>query len=98
MRPLLNGGTLGGRAVEVQAIKLTWNDLLIQDADPDELAACLAPWSFMLQGDVAPIFLNRFGSWFLRRRDGSVQLLEVLEGTVHGVATTDEQFTALVNS
>jgi hypothetical protein len=49
----------------MNAIKLTWDDLLIRNADPAELTACLAPWSFVVQGEVAPIFLNRVGSWFL---------------------------------
>jgi hypothetical protein len=51
-----------------------------------------------LQGEVAPVFLNRFGSWFLKRRDGSVHLLEVLEGTVHHVADSFDKFSSLVNA
>ena len=78
--------------------KLTWDDLLIQSADPTELAECLEPWSFLVQGEVAPIFLNRFGSWFLRRRDGTIAMLDVLDGSVEQVATNFDEFSALVNT
>ena len=78
-------------------LKLTWNDLLIQDADPEELAESLEPWSFLIRGEVAPIFLNRFGSWFLRRRDGTIDMLDVLDGSVDQVAADSDEFAALVN-
>lgn len=80
------------------ATKLAWADLMIQDADPSELSACLAPWGFLLRGQVAPVFLNRFGSWFLRRPDDSVDMLDVLDGTVTRLAPTFTDFASLVNS
>lgn len=78
-------------------MKLTWNDLLIQDLDEQEVSALLSPWSFMLQGRVAPIFLNKFGSWFLRRPSGQVDVLDVLAGGVEEVADSYESFVGCVN-
>jgi len=78
--------------------KLTWTDLLIEAADPNELSDCLAPWGFVVTGQVAPIFLNRFGSWFLRRPDGSVDVLDVLEGTVNPLAPSYDVFATCVNN
>jgi hypothetical protein len=72
--------------------------LLIQGAAPDLIAECLKPWSFLRQGPVAPIFLNRFGSWFLRRPDDTVEMLDVLDGSTRTVAPTYEELTQNVNS
>ena len=82
----------------MQVTKLTWADLLIQEAEPTELSACLAAWAFLLSGQVSPIFLNRFGSWFLRRPDDSVDMLDVLGGAVTRVAPTFEAFSSRVNT
>ncbi len=79
-------------------MKLTWEDLLIQDLDEQEVDALLSPWSFMLQGQVAPIFLNKFGSWFLRRQNGRVDVLDVLAGAVDEVADSYESFVKCVNT
>ncbi len=79
-------------------LQLTWAELLIQDVPPDAMMAELAAWSFLLQGSVAPIFLNRFGSWFLRRRDDSVDLLDVLGGSVTRIAESYPSFVQAVST
>jgi hypothetical protein len=79
-------------------IKLTWDDLLIQDADPEEISASLAPWSFLIRAQVRPIFLNRFGSWFLQRRDESVDMLDVFDGSIEQVAESAAELGRLVNT
>jgi hypothetical protein len=78
-------------------LKLTWSDLIIEDLPSDELAALLAPWSFVLEGRVAPIFLNKFGSWFFHRPSGCIDLLDVLTANVETVAPSHEAFVARVN-
>jgi hypothetical protein len=80
------------------ALKLTWDDLLIQNVEDDVLQRTLRPWSFALQGECGLVFLNRFGSWFLRRRDGSVDLLDVFDGSVRQVCAPDERFEQHVNT
>lgn len=79
-------------------VQLTWTELLIQDVAQEAMMAELTAWSFLLQGSVAPIFLNRFGSWFLRRRDDSVDLLDVLGGSVTRIAETHASFVQAVNT
>lgn len=81
-----------------ETTKVTWDDLLIQDLPADELTELLLPWSFILQGSVAPIFLNKFGSWFLRRPTGDVAVLDVLVGEVRAVADSYEMFVQRINS
>ena len=44
---------------------LTWDDLLIQNLKPAETRAWLANWSGWFEGEVKPIFMSKFGDWFL---------------------------------
>jgi hypothetical protein len=77
--------------------KLTWDDLLIQSISPETAATCLAMWSPLVQGRVAPVFMSKFGDWFLRRPDGSTAELSVIEGTFNTIARTPEEFSGCVN-
>lgn len=69
-------------------------DLVIEDRTPDEYAAWLEPWKGHLEGRLSPILLNRFGCWFLKRRDGSVELFDVFFGHLEPVAASPEAFHA----
>jgi hypothetical protein len=80
------------------ALKLTWDDLLIQNITPQEAERWLQEWRFMLAGRVAPVCMSRFGSWFLRRPDGSTDELSAIEGTVSKVAGSAEEFVAHINT
>lgn len=42
--------------------------------------------------------MSKFGDWFLRHPDGSTSELSVIEGTYSRIASTPDEFTALVNS
>ena len=78
--------------------KLTWDDLLIQGLPESDARAWLGYWSGMVGGRVAPIFMSKFGDWFLRRPDGGADELSVIEGTYSSIASTPEEFASLVNS
>jgi hypothetical protein len=80
-----------------QMSRLTWADLLIQDLNPEESHYWLEPWSWLVSGPLAPEFLNKFGSWFFRRPEGHVEMLDVLNGTVEKVADSYDEFMGLVN-
>lgn len=80
------------------SVQLTWNDLLIEDFTPEQADQWLSEWSWLVKGEVAPLFLSKFGDWFLRRPNGSTQLLDVLEGGLSTIAATPEEFQAQVNS
>ncbi len=56
-------------------IKLTWDDLIVDNFTPDEAAAWLGDWDWLGIGRMAPIFLSRFGNWFFHRPDGSIHML-----------------------
>jgi hypothetical protein len=79
------------------AIKLTWDDLLIQHFPPDQVRQWLDQWTWLVTGDVRPIAMSKFGSWFLERRDGCVAKLDVLEGTMTTIAKSVDEFRAQVN-
>jgi|GEM_PF-4388885 len=49
-------------------------------------------------GRASPVFMSKFGDWFLRLPDGGTHELSVLEGTHTAIAATPEEFSALVNS
>jgi len=79
-------------------IKLTWDDLIIQNIAIEDARTWLGFWSGWTTGRVAPVFMSKFGDWFLRRSDGSTDALSVIEGTYSTVAATPEEFLALANT
>jgi hypothetical protein len=79
-------------------VKLTWDDLLIQNIAPAEAVRCLGMWGNLVDRRVAPVFMSKFGDWFLRRPDGSTAELSVIEGTFETVAQTPQEFSTLVNT
>jgi hypothetical protein len=80
------------------ASKLTWDDLLIRRIPESDARTWLGYWSSMVGGRVAPVFMSKFGDWFLRRLDGGTDELSVIEGTYLSVASTSEEFASLVNT
>ena len=78
--------------------KLTWDDLLIQGLPETEAHRWLGYWTGMVRGRVTPVFMSKFGDWFLRRPDGGTDELSVIEGTYTGIASTPEEFASLVNT
>jgi hypothetical protein len=76
---------------------LTWTDLLIEDIGPDDFQRWMANWDGMIEGRVAPAFMNKFGSWFLRRPEGHVEMLDVFTGALERMADSYEDFIAEVN-
>lgn len=79
-------------------MQLSWNDLIIENIDPALAKRCLDEWQFILSGDCAPIFISKFGDWFLQRKDGSIDELSVIEGEVTPVARNFDEFRMLMNS
>jgi hypothetical protein len=80
------------------AQKLTWDDLLIQNISQQEAQLWLGYWSGWIKDRVVPVFMSKFGDWFLRRQDGSTVEFSVIEGTYSVIASTPEEFSALVNN
>ena len=78
-------------------IKLTWEDLIIEDFSNEEVSIWLSEWDSVLSGQLAPLFLSKFGDWFIRRPDDSTQMLDVIEGGLTEIAKTPEEFQNLLN-
>jgi hypothetical protein len=78
-------------------VKLTWQDLLIEDVTEDQFEHWIDPWRGTLSGRAAVAFLNKFGVWFLRRPDGPVDMLDVFSGDVERVADSYDALVASVN-
>lgn len=79
-------------------IQLGWNDLLIQDFQRLDWSRWLGEWSGVVSGRVAPVYMSKFGDWFLRHPDGSTSELSTIEGTYAKIASTPDEFMASVNS
>jgi hypothetical protein len=79
-------------------LKLTWDDLLIQKLSESDARNWLGYWSSRITGRVAPVFMSKFGDWFLRRPDGGTDEFSVVEGKYSSVASTPEEFSSLVNT
>ena len=60
------------------SLKLTWDDLLIQNLAEVDARTWLGYWSPWVTGRVAPVFMSKFGDWFLRRPDGGTDELSVI--------------------
>lgn len=77
--------------------QLDWADLIIDDLTPDQSHDWLCPWFNVIEGRVAPAFMTKFGSWFLRRPEGHVEFLDVLSGTVTRANATYDAFVQELN-
>jgi len=77
--------------------RLTWDDLLVQEMTADQFRDWMSPWFGVISGRMAPAFMSKFGSWFLRRPGGHVEMLDVLTGQVERVADSYEVFMREVN-
>jgi hypothetical protein len=77
---------------------LTWDDLLIKNFKAADAREWLTNWSGWIEGEVKPVFLSKFGDWFLRLADGSTAKLSVLEGMYDLVASTPEEFTEIAKA
>jgi hypothetical protein len=76
---------------------LTWADLLIDDISPEDFHQWIGEWSGFVGGRTAPAFMSKFGTWFLRRPEGYVEMLDVFTGSVERIADNYEAFVAEVN-
>ncbi|WP_406694726.1 hypothetical protein V5E97_27105 [Singulisphaera sp. Ch08] len=79
------------------SLKPTWADLIIEGFDPEDTTWCLSRWTWLVSGPVSPVFLSKFGDWFLRRPDGTVQRLDILEGTLTTVASSPDALQVHLN-
>ena len=79
-------------------IQLGWDDLLIKDLRMENCQKWLGHWSGVVSGQIAPVYMSKFGDWFLRHPDGSTSELSVIEGTYSKIASTPDEFMSLVNS
>jgi len=79
------------------AIKLTWDDLLIE---PPELEsdALAHGWAWLVQGEFRAIAASKFGDWFLERSSGMIQMLDAIQGSLEQVASSYSEFQALINT
>jgi len=77
--------------------RLTWDDLLIEgsELEPDILAH---GWSWLVKGRFRAIAASKFGDWFLERPDGTVEMLDAIEGTLEQVASSYAEFQQLINT
>jgi hypothetical protein len=78
-------------------VRLTWADLLIEEIATDDFRRWMSVWEGIISGPVAPALMNKFGTWFLRRPEGHVEMLDVLTGSVERIAESYEAFVADVN-
>ena len=76
---------------------LTWDDLFV-DVTQLDFRALLEEWPGSIMGEVRPIGASVFGDLFFERRSGEVIKLDVLEGEVHPVANSIQEFSEFMNT
>src|SRR5437870_11104156 len=77
---------------------LSWSDLIIEPIAPEDARVWLGNWTPWVKGCVAPLFMSKFGDWFLRGTDGGTDELSVIEGTYKKVASSPDEFDTVVSS
>ena len=76
---------------------LSWSDLFIEDPSVD-FGRIFSCWPQHELGRVRPIGLSAFGDCYFEREDGSVLVLDPLEGAIRQVAPSVAEFQQLMNS
>jgi hypothetical protein len=79
------------------AIKLTWDDLLIEDPTLD-FQRLLADWKWLLQGQYRVVAGTKFGDWFIERPNGAVEILDATDGSLRQLAESTAAFRASINT
>ena len=77
--------------------QLAWPDIFT-DASALDFARLLGLWPNTVSGPLRPIGASAFGDCFFERPSGQVERLDALEGGVHHVASTFDEFAQLMNS
>jgi hypothetical protein len=78
-------------------IKLTWDDLLIEDPSLG-YERLLEDWSWLLKGAFRVLAASKFGDWFVERPSGPVEMLDAMEGNLREVAPSRAEFQRLINT
>ncbi len=82
---------------ELMKARLSWDDLLIEAAALD-VRTLEHGWAWLLDWrDFHAIAASKFGDWFLARADDTVYMLDGIEGALVKVASSSQEFQALVN-
>lgn len=77
--------------------ELAWADLF-SEASALDFGRLLALWPGTVSGTARPVGMSAFGDVYLERPEGRVERLDVLEGGVHQVAATRDEFATLMNN
>lgn len=77
--------------------KLSWRDIFVDGAILDGIPLA-QQWPHTLTGRLRLIGASVFGDLFIERPDGSVEKLDVLEGGVHKIASSFQEFGSLMNN
>lgn len=76
---------------------LSWADLFIEDPSVD-FVRIFSCWPQHAFGRVRPIGLSVFGDCYFEREDGTVHVLDPLEGAIRQVAPSVAEFSQLTNA
>jgi len=74
-----------------------WSEIFLQEPELD-YGQLLEHWSPLVSGKIQPIGLSAFGDIYFLRPNGSVHVLDVLEGAVIEVAESQQAFSECMNS
>lgn len=55
----------------------------------------LSEWRWVVSNELRPFQLSKFGNWFFQSADGSVHLLDLIEGELKQIAVSMQEFDRL---
>lgn len=77
-------------------MRLEWGEIFYQGEGID-FHNLIKEWTSLLIGSIQPIGMSAFGDIYFLRSDGSVCVLDVLEGEVRDAALTQTEFAEKMN-
>jgi hypothetical protein len=76
-------------------MRITWNELTV-GFDPDNAAALLSDWRWLIGDDIQIVLVSALGDLFLRDVDGRILWLDVGAARVTQAAESTEEFKRLM--
>ena len=78
-------------------MSISWGDIFL-DINEFDVQRVLEQWSPLVSGPLQPMGMSAFGDVYFLRPNGTVHVLDVLEGQVRQVANTQDEFAACMNA
>ncbi len=60
-----------------------------------EVSPLLEDWGWLVPPDFVPVQMSKFGDWFFADKNAKIWMLDLIEGTLRQVASSEQEFNAM---